>query len=190
MAVDGKKLAEWTSWSLQYSLDARKWYGLQGESLKKLPTGMDPRSVEKLRKDVALSFHLQDQFVSHLQKLITAEDFSRHKDKLVDLARLSHNAEKNDGGSMAAMAELILGRAGDDQHLMPEFLQSAPVLIERWQEKDKLWKATGQLFRQNRPGTESDQTTSGWMLLALRTLDLSSPSLQHCQKSALDAFLT
>ena len=189
LKVDAKKLDEWNGWTLDYSLAARQWFKLTDDSTKQLKTDGVPEVVlAKLKPMLNEAFVTDQQLLDKLGKSLTAEELEQHKAALLKRANFPKAGEKNDGGSMATMGQLLLGRSADASDKLTRLLESAPVTMRKWQETNGSWKATGQLFRQNRPGAENDETTTGWALLGLASLKSNDPATSKSIDTALAYF--
>jgi squalene-hopene/tetraprenyl-beta-curcumene cyclase len=189
IAVDAKKLNQWADWSLDYSLSLRQWYKLTDDSVKKLGEQAPPEAVmSRLKPLMNKGFVSEEEFDGKLGEALTAEDLDKHKALLVKTATQGKSGGQNDAGSMEAMAQLILGRSLDKNPKMDAYLEAAPAQIRKWQESDGSWKAGGQLPSQNWPRAEADETTTGWMILALAALDSKDPVAAKAQGDGLAFF--
>jgi hypothetical protein len=184
--VDATKFAEFADWSLNYALSARQWYKLSEQADKQLKAdGVPEPTLAKLKPMWNKPFVTDQEFIHAVSKTVPTEELDPHKPALVKRALQPKTGEKNDGSSMATMGQLLVGMATSKNPRMDELRQAAPALMSKWQEGSGAWRAAGQLPRQNRPGSESDEVITGWALLGLATLDQSDPAT----KKAVDAGL-
>jgi squalene-hopene/tetraprenyl-beta-curcumene cyclase len=175
VAVDAKKLAEWTDWSVQKSHAERAFFKLPSKVVDALPEPLRP----KLTELVNVPFVHQQDFLAALGNALPAAELDPHKAALLKQATLARAGTVNDGGSVEAMAQLLQGRGYDGAgSLTPEFQASTADILVRWQEGDGTWKASGQqpTRRWNKP--TADQTTTMWTVLALAGLDKPTPAVQ------------
>lgn len=184
--VDAKKLDAWTSWSLDYSLSARQWYRLAEPALKQLQAdGVPEATLGKLKPMLNRSFITENEFLAEVTRAAPGEPINPHQATLLKRAMQPRTGEKNDGGSMAAVGQLLLATADSQHALLIPFQQAAPTLLGKWQEPNGSWKAGGQLPRQNRPGPEHDDVVTGWNLLGLAHLDQADPTTKKITAAAL-----
>lgn len=175
VAVDAKKLAEWTAWSMQKSQAERAFFKLPGKAVDALPEPLRP----KLTELVSVPFTHQQEFLDALGKAATAAELDPHRAALLKQATLAKAGTVNDGGAIDTMAQLLLGRGYDGAgSLSPEFQASTADIIVRWQEADGTWKAAGQLGSRRWGRPTADQTTSMWTVLALASIDQPTPAVQ------------
>src|SRR5262249_53410529 len=133
-------------------------------------------------------FVTEQLFLDKIRQTLKVDEVEKHQAALVKRAALARTAEKNDGGSMATMGQLLLGRVGSKNPRLDAFLEGAPAVMRKWQEANGSWKATGQLFRQNRPGTEADEAITGWAIFGLASLDKKDPLISQTLEAALGYF--
>ena len=186
--VDTKEVRRMDHRSLNYSLAARQWFKLSDESIKQLKSdGIPEPTLTKLKSMLNKGFvtDAPPEFLNAITKALPNEELDPHKQMLVKRAMQGKTGEKNDGGSMAAMGQLLLGMAGSKHPRIEPFQKAAPALMARWQEANGSWKAAGQLPRQNRPGAENDDVVTGWNLLGLATLDQADPAVKKCLDAGL-----
>jgi len=183
--VDGRKLDEWTAWSMEYSMTARQWHRLPAATLKPLRDDGVPEAVlGKLKPVLDRAFPTIDPLLEPL----SADERVAHSPALLKRSTLPRTAEKNDGGSIATMGQLLLGRTGNRHASVEGFVASAPHTLRMWQEADGSWKGTGQLFRQNRSAPETTAVTTGWTVLGLGSMDKLDPAAQQSLDKALAYF--
>ena len=60
----------------------------------------------------------------------------------------------------------------------------SPALLAKTQGMNGAWKAGGQLPRQNRPGSEGDEATTSWAILALASLEQPDPVVNKSMEKA------
>ena len=187
--VDAKKLDEWTAWSLDYALSARQWFKLADPALKQLQAdGVSEAVLAKLKPMLNKPFITEQEFLTAVVKAVPSDEIDAHKADLVKRAQQPKTGEKNDGGSTAAVGQLLVGMAGSKHALVNPFQKAAPAVLAKWQEANGSWKAAGQLPRQNRPGNEQDEVNTGWILLGVASLDKAEPTTKKITDAALTYF--
>jgi hypothetical protein len=187
VAVDEKKLAEWTDWTVTFSQSRRAWFTLTGESLDQLRgDGVPPDVLSEVKALVGKPFRTEGELLAELGRALTPGELEEHKGALVK--RAARPAEvANDGGGLDTLSQLLLGRArGGRGTKATEFLADTQDLMVRWQQPNGSWKAAGQLPRQNRPEAEANEATTLWAVLALATLDQRDAPAESAIKRAVD----
>ncbi len=174
IAVDEKKLAEWTKWSLDKSLATRVFFKLDDKAIKAAPEAIRP----KLGKLLDENFTHEKDLVAALAKALTPDELKQHLSVLVKQAATSKKVEGNDGGGLDTMAQLFLARDRGDQDKSSNFYASTADLIVRMQDPAGTWKAGGQLPSRRWSRPTADQTTTMWTILALSTYDQSNPAVK------------
>lgn len=98
VAVDDKKLADWTDWSWQFSQTRRAWFKLTKESLNKGPDDALPAEVlPKLKGVLDKPFGTEKELLAELGQALTPEELDRHKAALMKRATRPREGA-NDGG--------------------------------------------------------------------------------------------
>jgi len=188
IAVDDRKLAEWTEWTWQFSRTRRAWFKLTKESLD-APREHDvlpPEVSAKLKDLIEKPFATEEQLVAELARVLTREELTQHKAALVKRATRPLEPD-NDGGGLDTLSQLLLGRARDpDIAKASEYRADLRDLMLRWQQPDGSWKAAGQLPSQNRPPAESNEVSTRWAVLALGSPEKPDAPTDQAVKRALD----
>ncbi|MBI1831290.1 MAG: terpene cyclase/mutase family protein [Planctomycetes bacterium] len=170
--LDAKKLDEWTTWSFDYSLNARQWYKLTDATQKQLRAdAVDEATLAKLKPLLNKGFPTDHDFVQEVGRVLKGDEFDKNKNVLVKRALQPRQGEKNDGGSMSALGQLLVGRVGSKNPRLEPFLEAAPAVMRNWQEANGAFRAAGQLPKQNRPAAEGDEITTGWAVLGFASLN-------------------
>ena len=187
--LDVKKFDDSTRWSLDYSLNARQWYKLTDASEKVFKADGLPEPVAtKLKPLYNETFVSEEKYLEKVGQTLAADELSAHKVLLVKGAQQPPTGEKNDGGSIATLGQLLLGRSRDKSEKLDAFLEAAPAVMRKWQQPNGSWKAAGQLPRQNRPSAESDETTTGWAILGLASIEKPDTVATKCVEDGLAFF--
>lgn len=180
IAVDGRKLAEWTGWSLRESVAQRVRFRLTEPILETMKSdGMPAEVAAKLAPFAAkpeLKGGLKESaFVRELEKALSAEERSAHRDLV--MKRVAR--EKGDGGGVDTMAQLLLAGVGGE-----EFAASTRSHLVGFQQPDGSWKPNGQLFGMNRSRDEAIAITTMWTAVALgATSDAAAKAVAFVRKS-------
>jgi squalene-hopene/tetraprenyl-beta-curcumene cyclase len=175
VAVDAKKLAEWTEWSMHKSHEERAFFKLPGKAVDALPEPLRPKLTELIN----VPFVHQQDFLAALGKALPAAEFDPHRAALLKQSTLARAGTVNDGGSVEAMAQLLQGRGYDGAgSLSAEFQASTADILVRWQEGDGTWRAGGQMPARRWGRAAVDQTVTMWALLALAGLDKPTPAVK------------
>jgi hypothetical protein len=179
LAVDPKKLAEWTAWSrkdeLAQQLDRIK---LTEPDLEAFKAGaIDPETVARLAPLAQKPSTTEAAFAGDLAKILSPEELASHKDDLFrHLPR-----EKGDGGGTATMSFLLLSSvfgAGES-----DVLSATRARIRELQQPDGSWKpGGGQLFAMKRSAAETIEVTTMWAMIALE--EASPNALAFVKKTA------
>jgi len=181
VAVDERKLAEWTDWTWTFSKTRREWFKLSNDIDAVLP----PEVSAKLKPIVTKPFSAEKELVAELAKLLTQEELNQYQGALTKQATRPPEP-MNDGGGLDTLSQVLLGRApGDKTGNAPEFLADMQNVIIRWQQPDGAWKAAGQLPLQNRPQAETDAVTTMWAVLALASINGRGPEADKALERAL-----
>lgn len=170
IAVDQKKLDEWTLWSIDKSLGQRVFFKLSAGTIKSLPEPLQP----KLSKLVNTTYTHEKDLVAALARALANDELKEHQKALVKNASTPGKEEKNDGGGLDTMAQLFLSRDHAAKEPRPGFYASTAELIMRMQDGAGTWRAGGQLPARRWPRSTADQTTTLWTILALESY--SEPS--------------
>lgn len=172
LAVDPKKLAEWTEWSRNESMAQRVKVKLAEPALESLPA--DTRA--KLAPLVKKGGVKEEEFLKELAKSLSAEELASHQDGL----RKNASREKGDGGGLDAMAQLLLGNGyGPDD----AFRASTRDRIAELLQADGSWKPGGQLFGLMRTAAEATEVTTMWTMLALEPSEVVTKALAVVKKA-------
>lgn len=151
IAVDEKKLAAWTDWSLKESLAQRVKVRLAETALPSIPAELKPK-VEPFTK----RGWKEEEFA----KAVSSAEFEPHRAEL----QKQLSREKGDGGGLDTMSDLLLagGWGGDS-----DFSAWTRARIVELQQADGSWKPGGQLFALSRSAAEATEVTTMWTILAL-----------------------
>jgi hypothetical protein len=162
IALDPKKLSEWTAWSRNESLSQQLKFKLTDPNLESLKAEALPAETLAKLAPLAKKPGLKEaDFVKELAKTLTPEELGQHKDGLLKHA----TREKGDGGGLDTMGQLLLaGVYGTED---AGFIASTRARLLELQQADGAWKPGGQLGRMGRSDAEGTQMTTMWTLLAL-----------------------
>lgn len=163
IAVDEKKLTEWTDWASKESVAQRVRVKLADSGLDALKgESMPAETLAKLAPLVKKSAVKEAGYLKEIEKVLSPAEFSAHKAALLKHA----SREKGDGGGLDTMGQLLLaGTTGAEGSA--EFVASTRGRIADLQETNGSWKPGGQLPRMNRSEAEGTEITTGWIVLAL-----------------------
>jgi hypothetical protein len=172
IAVDEKKVAQWTDWTWKFSRTRREWFKLTKASLDAEPRLALPADVRtKLDPLIDKPFSTDQEFLAALGAALTPVEMGEHKSAL--LKRAARPCEfTNDGGGLDTLSQLLLGRT-DDRQKDAAFDADLRDLMLRWQQPNGSWNAAGQLPAQNRPRDETNAVTTMWAVLALSRVEPS-----------------
>lgn len=180
IAVDQKKLGEWTKWSIDKSLSSRVFFKLDDKTFKSLPDALQP----KLEKMYDEGFTHEKDFVAALAKNLSPEELKQHQAAIVKKASAGKKVEGNDGGGLDTLAQLFLARDRKFAEKDAPFYASTAEFIVRLQEPSGMWKAGGQLPSRKWPRPTADQTTTMWTILALEGYDEPTPVIKKSLEKA------
>jgi hypothetical protein len=173
IALDSKKLSDWTNWSRTESLAQRERLKLTDPALEKLKgEDLPAETLAKLAPLAKKNAVKEADFVKELAKTLSPEELGQHKAGL-----LKHAArEKGDGGGLDTMGQLLLaGVYAGDGSQDTAFVASTRARILELQQADGSWKPGGQLGRMGRSDAEGTVMTTMWIVLALSE-KLDAPS--------------
>jgi squalene-hopene/tetraprenyl-beta-curcumene cyclase len=180
IAVDQKKLAEWTEWSMKKSMTQRVFYKLDRKTIESPPEGI-PSKLEKVADQ---GFTHEKDFVAALAEVLTPEELKQHQADLVKKAAAGKKTEGNDGGGLDTMTQLFLARDRAAKDKKADFYTSTAELIVRLQDANGMWRAGGQLPARRWSKATADQTTTMWTILALSTYDEPTPAIKKSLEKA------
>jgi len=185
--VDKDKLAEWTRWALADSLSDRHWLGLRGQAMANLKAAGMPDGLLKKVNFGTKNFTKEPDFLTALEKALGKEDFEKHKEQLLQEAKLPNN-----GGGADTLAQFVLGRkvAGGDNATDDSYNAVRALLLE-WQEPDGSWLAQGQLPGLQWDGEkEMNAATTMWSLLAVGAGNPAGEAFARSRRRALEYLQT
>ncbi len=166
-AVDAKKLSEWTEWTVKHSLDMRTSFKLSQDAVDvQVKSGLAADLAQKLKPIVDKPFVTESEFADAVGKVLTLEELETQKGMLVRVATQQTKEGLNDGGGPAVIFQLMVGVPADASR-MSEWISAMSPVLERFQGKDGLWKASGQFPSENRTVLESNYIMTGWNILGL-----------------------
>jgi hypothetical protein len=178
IAVDPRKLAEWTEWSRKESLAQHVRIKLTDEALEALHG--DGVAAETVARLAPLAKHpggfTDESFKSNLSKTLTPEEIERYRMEMA--ARVPR--EKGDGGGLDTMGFLLL--SGGYGAAEPDFLAATRGRMMELQQADGSWKPGGQLFSMKRSAAEATEVTTMWAMIALG--DPNPKALAFVRKAA------
>jgi hypothetical protein len=185
IAVDDRKLAEWTGWSLRESATQRV-------ALLLTPAAVDGLKSDGLPAEVAaklapfttkpeLKGGLKEaRFLKELGTALSPEELQEHQPAVLRRA----SRERGDGGGVDTMAQLLLaGVYGGDESR--EFVAATRAHLAGFQQPDGTWKPNGQLNGMNRAPGEATAITTMWSAIALGpTSDAATKAADAARKAA------
>lgn len=181
IAVDEKKLAEWTDWSIRFSQSQRNWFKFTDATWKGLAAeGLSADVTAKLQPLKGRGFETPTALTADLKTRLSPEELARHEGIVVRHTAQPPKGAENDGGGLDTMTQLLLFQYPSDG----AFATGLAANLLRFQEPNGSWKAAGQLPRQKRPGLESNAATTMWTVLALSNLE-ETPDLLRSRQRAL-----
>lgn len=161
LAIDPKKLAEWTAWSRRESLAQRVRVRLPETGLEALQAdGLPDGTHAKLAPLAKKPGSTEAGFLKELAQSLSPEELAAHQPALLEQAV----REKGDGGGIDTLAGLLLG--GVYGAVDAEFTASTRVHLGELQQADGSWKPGGQLFALKRTPAEATEVTTMWAMLA------------------------
>ena len=163
IAVDPKKLADWTEWSTKDSTAARSLAWLTAPILDTLKREGVPEEVAAKLAPFTTKPELkggvkESAFPAELAKVLTAEEWSRHQETILKHA----GRGRGDGGGVDTMGQLLLSGA-----VGGEFAGATRSHLVGFQQPDGSWKPNGQLGGMNRAEGEATSITTMWVAIAL-----------------------
>jgi squalene-hopene/tetraprenyl-beta-curcumene cyclase len=175
IAVDGKKLAEWTSWSRSQSMGKPSLFRLTARTIAALPADLQAKLQGLLDKP----FPKEQPFLDAAAKLLSPDEFSKHEAALLEQASLLKQGGVNGPGAVDVMSPLLLGRDRRDRSDQEaRFVQQTADSMLDWQERTGLWSSGNQLYGRRWPRSSAEQATSMWALLALEDYGKADPRTQ------------
>jgi hypothetical protein len=157
IAVDAARVDGWKEWARQESAAQRIQVWLTGPI-----DGLPPETSAKLApfwtKPELKGGMKESAFLSHLGKMLSAEEASTHRAEILKRAARG----KGDGGGVDTMAQLLLSGVADEA-----FAESTRAHLAGEQQPDGSWKPNGQLRGLNRAEGEAVALTTMWSVLAL-----------------------
>ena len=179
IAVDDRKLAEWTDWSLRESTAQRIRVLLTQPLVDGLPGEVAPKLAPFVTKPELKGGLKEAAFVKELGKMLTAEELKAHQPAVLRRAA----REKGDGGGVDTMAQLLLAGVYDGD-ADREFVAATRAHLAGFQQPDGTWKPNGQLNGMNRAEGEATAITTMWAAIALGpTSDAAKKAVEHARKA-------
>jgi len=170
VAVDTRKLADWSEWARRDSLSRRNALKLTQYELKKLDSAMLLESVRvKLMPMFDQGFETEALFVARLSELLTADELQLHQEQLIKNATLGPHSPERTGGGVDVLGQLLRVDSNvANGPSIPEFRRKTMALMMADQLPGGAWVPGSQFASMRRwSSAAADQTTTMWAALAL-----------------------
>ena len=176
ISVDQKKIDEWVDFAHGESPNPHPALRITDKNLTELKTdGLPEAELAKLKPIQGKKFKTEQMLTVKLAALLAADELKQDQAQIMKrVSKVGPVIEPD------TYAEFLLGGV-PDKNVDKDWAKALTKAIVAEQKESGLWPAGGQLPSLKRPGPESDEATTMWIVLALA----SDPEAREASADAL-----